>query len=396
MRELLNRSLLLLFGCQVIFVAGTVVLVTIGGLVGHELAPSPGLATLPVALMVVGTAACTVPAALCMQALGRRRGFLVGIGLAACGAAVAMAAEPRESFWLFCAATALVGGSLAFSQQFRFAAAETVSASRVSHAVSFLLLGSIAGAMLSPEIIALSQAANPAEPFRRVFGVMLGLYALAGVLILGLGNAAAASRNDAAPARELRALSAQPAFLTAVLAGMIGQGVMTYIMTATPISMNVIDGFSVKETAEVIRAHVIAMYLPSLVTPFLIGRLGLSRVMAIGVVAMALTLVVGLAGHHLLHYWWSLVLLGVGWNFLFVSGTSMLTQSYAASERFRAQAVNDFSVFGASALASLLAGTMLSVLGWELVLLSAAPMLMLMLAALFWLARQPAAPQPVA
>ena len=185
--------------------------------------------------------------------------------------------------------------------------------------------------------------------------------------------------------RPLSDVIRQPAFATAVLAGMVGQGVMTYVMTATPISMNVADGHSLTDTAEVIRAHVVAMYLPSLVTPFFIARLGLRRVMGVGVVCMVATVAIGLAGKHLLHYWFALVLLGVGWNFLFVAGTTMLTQTYRPSERFKAQATNDFSVFGASAAASLLAGTVLHVLGWNLLLMSAVPALLLMAVAIVML-----------
>ena len=162
---------------------------------------------------------------------------------------------------------------------------------------------------------------------------------------------------------------------------------MTYVMTATPISMNVEEGFSLNITADVIRAHVIAMYLPSLITPWLISVLGLPRMMTIGVLAMGATVLVGLAGHHYLHYWFSMVLLGIGWNFLFVGGTTQLVQAYRPAERFRAQALNDFSVFGASALASLLAGSILFALGWQILLWSAVPALVIMLVAIAWFAR---------
>jgi MFS family permease len=144
----------------------------------------------------------------------------------------------------------------------------------------------------------------------------------------------------------------QPLFMTAVLAALVGQGVMTYVMTATPISMSVENDFPIEATAEVIRAHVIAMYLPSLITPFLISRLGAPKMMVLGTLGMTVTIGIGLAGHHLMHYWFALVLLGIGWNFLFVAGTSQLVQTYRSSERFQAQAINDFSVFAMSAAAS--------------------------------------------
>ncbi|MEM7079263.1 MAG: MFS transporter [Pseudomonadota bacterium] len=396
MHPLANRNLLLLFGCQVIFVAGTVVLVTIGGIVGHSLAPSPSLATLPVALMVVGTALATIPAALSMQRWGRKSGFLLGASLAALGAFAADRALAGESFVLFCAATGSIGASLGFSQHFRFAAAESVNSDKVSFAVSFILMGSILGAFAAPEIIAFSAAAEDGSPYGLVFRITIIGYALAAVLFLGLQKSNVDNEISAEPARGTATIVRQPIFVVAALAGMVGQGAMTYVMTATPISMNISDGFSILETSEVIRAHVIAMYLPSLVTPFLIARFGLITMMAAGVVITALTLGIGMLGHHLLHYWWALVLLGVGWNFLFVSGTTMLTQAYRPSERFRAQAVNDFGVFGVSAAASLLAGSVLHALGWTMLLISVIPALTIMALSLLWLARRQTASQPAA
>jgi predicted MFS family arabinose efflux permease len=164
---------------------------------------------------------------------------------------------------------------------------------------------------------------------------------------------------------------------------------MTYVMTATPLSMTVGIGYSLQEASDVIRAHVIAMYLPSLITPWLITTLGLSRVMALGTITLAATLGIGLLGHHLMHYWFSMVMLGIGWNFLFVGGTTQLVQSYHPSERFRAQALNDFSVFSASAAASLLAGVVLYYFGWSVLLISTAPALLLMLATLAWARTRP-------
>lgn len=383
----INRNLLVLFACQTVFVSGSVLLVTVGGIVGYELASAQQFATLPVALMVVGTALATIPAAFVMQRVGRRWGFMLATVIAASGAALATLALDERSFVLFCCATALVGSSLGFSQQFRFAAAESVSLDKVSHAVSFILLGSIAGAFLGPEIVALSASRNAEAPYGFAFTVMIGLYGVACAVLVMLQVSSPEHDADIeqhAEPRPFLQLIRHPAFATAVLAGVVGQGVMTYVMTATPISMKVMDGFSLQVTADVIRAHVIAMYLPSLITPWLVNTLGLPRMMTLGVFALGATLVIGLAGHQYMHYWFAMVLLGVGWNFLFVGGTTQLVQSYRSDERFKAQAFNDFSVFGASAMASLLAGTMLHVLGWNMLLISALPALLMMLAAIAW------------
>jgi len=389
--DFLNRNLLLLFGCQMIFVSGSIVLVTVGGIVGYQLAPDPSLATLPVALMVVGTTAATVPAAFIMRAVGRRWGFTLATIMASSGAFLATRALSVDSFQMFCAATATVGMSLGFSQQFRFAAAESVDLEKVSHAVSFILLGSIAGAFLGPALVAHSAALDEQQPYTWAFMALIGLYLFSALLLSGLRENSdrptpASRRGGAARATDggMRSLLKRPAFVAAVLAGVVGQGVMTYVMTATPVSMNVAQDFSLQVTSEVVRAHVIAMYLPSLVTPWLISRLGIPRMMLIGLVALATTVGVGLAGHHLMHYWFAMVLLGVGWNFLFVSGTSLLVQTYEPQERFQAQALNDFSVFGASATASLCAGTVLYTFGWNTLLMSALPALGVMLAVLLW------------
>jgi len=176
----------------------------------------------------------------------------------------------------------------------------------------------------------------------------------------------------------------QPVFLVAVLGGTAGYGLMTLVMTATPLSMHINDGYSIEATANVIRAHVLGMYVPSLVSGFLIERLGVVRLMFIGAAGLLVTSIVGLQGQSLLHYWWALLLLGVGWNFLYVGGTTMLTYTYSMAERFHAQAVNEFLVFGTSATASLLAGTVMHYFGWYRLMWIPIPVLLIVCLALLW------------
>jgi MFS family permease len=386
---ILNRNTAVLFIAQCMFVSGTVLMVTVGGIVGSSLSPTRVLATLPMSLMVVGTAISAVPASLLMQRFGRRAGFvsasLVGIG--ACQ--LAILALNLDHFVLFCTAATLVGVTVAFSQQFRFAAAESVPLAHVSQAVSFILLGSIGGALLGPELAARSPDWNPDQPFASAFLGASGCYTLA-VLALAMFRAqqefGSEEVGEEAP-RRLMAIILLPVVTAAVLGGVVGQGVMTFVMTATPVSMHVVDGHSLADTASVIRAHVIAMYLPSLFSGFLIGWLGARQVMLVGVVALACTIGLGSLGHEFLHYWGALVLLGIGWNFLFVGGTTLLVQSYRPVERYRVQALNDFSVFGASALASLLGGAVLLQFGWETVLMASALPLLLMLGILLRIPR---------
>ena len=389
---LLNRNTIVLLIAQCMYVGGTVLMVTVGGIAGSELSPTPVLATLPMSLMVVGTALATIPASLGMQRYGRRAGFAFSalLGVGACQLAVY--ALQVESFVLFCVAGTMIGVSVAFSQQFRFAAAESVPIHMVSKAVSLILVGSIGGALLGPELAARSPEWTPEQPFRGAYLAATGAYVLAFAALLMFQNPRPASETDDDAAdghRTLWAIILLPVVTAAILGGTVGQGVMTFIMTATPVSMHVVDGHSLADTAEVIRAHVLAMYIPSLFSGVLISWIGVRQVMFMGVVILAATVGLGMLGHEFLHYWGALVLLGVGWNFLYVGGTTLLVSAYRPSERFKVQAVNDFSVFGVSALASLLGGAVLLQFGWETVLVASMVPLLLMVAAL---ARIPSRP----
>jgi MFS family permease len=374
---------------QVAVTSATVLLVTVGGLVGSTLAPSPALTTLPVSLMIVGTALATVPAALLMQRFGRRAGFSGAAVVGAGGALLAMAALAADAFWPFCVAAVLIGATAAFGQQFRFAAAESVAPERASRAVSLILLGSVGGALLGPEFVARSPGLDPAHPFRFAFAALaVLLLAAAGLLALLRPTAVAQAASEAPDeVRPLGRLLRAPLFAVAVLGGVVGQGTMTFLMTATPVSMHVVDGHDLAATAGVIRAHVLAMYLPSLVSGTLIARFGARPVMAVGLAAMAATVVTGSAGNAVGHYSVALVLLGIGWNFLYVGGTTLLVGSYRPAERFRAQGFNDACVFGTAALASLLGGALLLRLGWGGVLTLAVPVLVLMAGVLLASAR---------
>jgi predicted MFS family arabinose efflux permease len=382
-----HTNLVLLLLAQSIVTAGTVLVIAVGGIIGVTLAPAPWLATLPPSLMVVGTALAIMPATWLSRRLGRRRALASAGFASACGPLLAALALALDSFWLFCSATTLFGVQLAFAQQYRFAAAESVDESAAARAIAFVLVGSIGGALVGPAIA--SSLAIPIwdVPWLGAFLAVACLNLSAGVLLLGLRvQEAVVLPGASSEGRTVSQLLGSPRFLIAMLTGLVAQGMMAFIMTATPVSMHVIDGHDLASTASVIRAHVLAMYLPSLVSALLVGWLGVRLLLWIGVLALAATLVVGLQGHAWLHYWWALVLLGVGWNFLFVGGTSLLVASYAPEEKFRAQALNDFTVFTCSALASLLAGSVVTQVGWSAVLWGASPFLVLIALALVWLA----------
>ncbi|HEX5788155.1 MAG TPA: MFS transporter [Woeseiaceae bacterium] len=359
-------NLVILVTSQLISATGSIVIVTLGGIIGATLSPERALATLPVSMMVVAIAATTVPAALLMRRIGRAQGFALGAASSIAGVLVAVLALAKASFLLFVVAAMLFGINMAFTQQYRYAAAESVAPRHVPRAISFVLLGSIGGALLGPELVTRGHAWLASVPYGGTLLVLAALYAVQALLLLNLeGRRDEAGSAPAVPARPLRTIVAQPVFVVAVLGGTTGYGLMTLLMTATPLSMHVNDGFSLADTAAVIRMHVLGMYVPSLVSGFLIERFGVVRLMLAGAGLFVLTSVAALQGHEFAHYGFALVLLGVAWNFLYVGSTTMLTYTYTDGERYRAQAVNEFMVFGASALASLAAGAVMHWFGWD-------------------------------
>jgi MFS family permease len=380
-------NLMILVLCQLISATGAIVFITLGGIIGATLAGTPALATLPISATVVATAAATIPATLLMRRIGRGRGFALSSVTAALAALVAAAALAFASFGMFLLAALLFGVNMAFTQQYRYAAAESVEARLVPRAVSFVLLGAIGGAVAGPELATRGQNWIGGVPYAGPMLALAALYAVQALIMLLLRPTRADVQVPSAATRPLAMIVRQPVFMVAVLGGTAGYGLMTLVMTATPLSMHINDGYTVAQTAAVIRAHVLGMYVPSLVSGFLIERLGVTRMMFTGVLALTATSVMGLQGHLVLHYWWALVLLGIGWNFLYVGATTMLTYSYSIEERFKAQGVNEFCVFGASATASLLAGTIMYYFGWETLMLIPLPVLLLVAAALIVIRR---------
>lgn len=353
-------------------------MVTLGGIIGATLSSRPALATLPVSMMVVCVAATTVPATILMRRVGRRKGFMLASLSAATAVYLASIALAQESFSLFAVAAGLFGINMAFTQQYRFAAAESVDSAFVGRAISLVLVGSIGGAIIGPELVIRGQHWVGEVPYSGTLVAVAALYVLQSILFMFLGAMHSSGTGPAELSnRRLPEIVGQPVYRMAVLGAAVAYGVMTLLMTATPLSMHINDGYPIDETARVIRAHVLGMYVPSLFSGYLMDRYGPVKIMSAGVVGLAVACAIALQGHTYSHYWYALVILGVGWNFLYVGGTTMLTLTYSISERFRAQAVNEFVVFGTSATASLLAGTVIHYLGWSiLVTLPLLPLLL--------------------
>jgi MFS family permease len=377
------RNVLVLTTAQALAMAGIPIVVLLGGIIGTELAPSPMLATFPAAIMVVGLAIFTLPAAFLMNAVGRKIGFIAAAIMASLAALVAAYAVGQESFFLLCLATFFIGANGAFVQQYRFAATESVEASQTGRAVSFVLLGGIAAGFLGPEIAVRASGLIPTTLYMGSFLIMAGIYVLAAIVLLFYreqGRLVITTRDEGRPLREV---AAQPAYRLAVFSAAVSYGVMTFVMTATPVYLAGAHGYSLGTTSNIIKSHIAAMYIPSLFTGFLIDRFGLPRVMMTGGALLLTSGLVGVGAATLPAYYLALILLGLGWNFLFVGATVLLTKTYTPGERFRSQALNDFLVFGVQATASLSAGVVLELASWEIINIVGISLVLLTLLQLF-------------
>ena len=365
-------------------------MVLLGGIIGSELTSSPALATLPLSLLVVAIALTTIPASSLMHRIGRRKSVSLASLVAMAGMLIAVLALVRSSFLLYNVAVMLFGVNMAFTHQYRYAAAESVASKYVPRAISLILIGSIGASFLGPELATRGQFWLDGVTYAGTMIALAAMFVLQSVLFQVLAPVHSDTHDESAEQfRSLGEIVRQPLFIVAVMGAMTGFGLMTLIMTATPLSMHINENYSLQQTADVIRVHVLGMYLPSLVTGFLIERLGVVKLMFAGALGLLAAAVIGLQGHSILHYWWALLLLGVGWNFLYVGGTTMLTYTYRSSERFRTQGLNDFFVFGASATSSLLAGTVMYYFGWDALMFIPMPFLLLVCVALVMVRKNP-------
>ena len=295
--QLFSGNLVILLFAQAVGVTGWFAVVTAGGILGRSLAANPALATLPVSLLVVGNAVSTIIASWTMARVGRARGFAIGATVGAFGAACAFLATLTHDFALLCGGSITIGCAAAFSQQYRFAATECVGAAAAPKAISIVLFGSIFGAFLGPGLMSWGEAWVAGAPFGGSFAAIAGCYLLGAAALLALRPMTpSAEEETTGGARPLRVIARGRFFIAAVTGGAIGWGVMTVVMTAAPLAMHVVDGYSLAATAAVIQAHVLAMYLPSLISGALIGRFGAGRVMIGGAALLGATLVAGLAG----------------------------------------------------------------------------------------------------
>lgn len=361
---------------------------------GVRIAPSADLATLPIAIQIIGIASAAIPASYLMSKIGRKSGFLAGTLLGISAALLAAYAIFGESFTVFVIASFLIGNYIAFLQQFRFAVAESVPSEQVPRCLSILMLAGIVAALLGPEV---GRRFSTVENLPLYVGSFLGMAAMLSIsfiiLLLFYKDTSIEKQDSGTSTRALGKIFRQPRLILAVMAAAMSYSIMSLLMTATPLSMHEIDQYSLDATTRVLQSHILAMYIPSFFSGILITRFGALKIIKAGLVLMATCLAIGWGKPEFIHYLGTLIFLGVGWNFLFLGGTTLLTQSYNQSERFKVQAVNDFIVFGLQAFGSLSAGFLLITIGWNGALAFALPGLLLLLPAIVIAGR--AAPEPI-
>jgi MFS family permease len=383
MNSSIRRNVGLLAVCQALLMTNNSTLIAINGLAGLALAPVSWLATLPVTCWVLGGAIATMLASLHMKRVGRQRGMTIGTLWGIVGALICAAAVALQSFWLLCFGTLVFGVYNAYGQYYRFAAADVASSDFRATAISLVLAGGLVGGILGPTTSRLTIDLL-ATKFVGAYLALIGFALVTMLLLRFIRIPTPSAAEQRVSGRPLMVIAAQPKFLVAVLAGAIGYGVMNFLMTSTPIAMGVC-GHPYGDAAFVISSHVVAMFAPSFVTGALIRRFGVLPVMFFGALLNVASIALALSGVSVPQFWGSLVLLGVGWNFLFIGATAMLTETYRPEERAKAQGANDMAIFVMMTISSLTSGMIVTSAGWERVNYAAAPMIAVVAILIAWL-----------
>ncbi len=379
-----RRNVALLAACQAMLFSSSATLASINGLAGMSLADNPALGTLPVTTWVLGGAISTLPASLYMKRVGRTQGLIAGAGTGIVAALICAFAIWTHNFWMLCLGTLVFGASNATGQYYRFAAADVSPPDYKARAISLVLLGGLLGGIIGPGLSRFSVDALP-DRFLGAYLVPI-LYCLVSIGLLSatrIPNPTA--EEQASGGRSLREIAKQPKFVVAVLSGAVGYGVMNLLMTATPIAMG-ICGHPFGDAAFVVSSHVIGMFAPSLIAGSLIKRFGVLNIILVGAALNVACVAVALNGVDVAHFWVALVLVGVGWNFMYIGGTTLLTETYRPEEKAKAQGANDMSIFVMMVISSLTSGFLVSRAGWNTVNLLALPVLAAVAGAAVWLA----------
>lgn len=380
-----HRNVLVLATCQTLFGAGRSMIVLTAPLIAYGLMQEKTLATLPHALVIVGTALLTLPASLLMRRIGRRYGFAVGALIGSGGGLICVLAMQRVDFWLFCLGTLLFGAAAGFGQHYRFAAADVASLDFRSKAISLVLAGGVAAGILGPELANAAKDWISSSEFLGVYIVLILLtLSTAGVVMLvdipGLTEAEAKIEP-----RPIGLIMRQPIFIVAVLATAVSQAVMNLMMTATPIAMHQAHhGFT--DTVWVIEWHSVGMFAPGFFTGSLVKRWGEIPLIISGLALIAISVGFAVAGTTVSMFWISMALLGLGWNFTFTAGSTLLIQAHTPGERAKTQGMVNFLIYGGAAIAALSSGGLLHFFGWEWLNLVGLPFLAIAMGVTIWFA----------
>ena len=377
-------SILLLSICFALSASTASLSVSAASLVGFQIADNKAMATLPLTFHLMGTMLAGIPASLLMKRIGRRYGFLIGTGIGIFGAASASLAIIYSSFTLLCLSIFCLGVLNGFAQLYRFTAVEVSNIEFRTKAVSYVMLGGIAAGFIGPAIAAEGKNYFENAQFAGSYMFVILLYFIIVMILMRIRLPQPSVVEQTGNTRPLILILRQPKFIVSVLSAMIGYGVMAMIMTATPLAMTKGSGYPFSDAAFVIQWHALGMFAPSFITGSLIKRFGSVQIIFTGILFNFICIAINISGTELINYWTALVLLGVGWNFMFVAGTTMVTETYQPAEKAIVQGVNDFLVFGTAALSSLLSGVLQTSFGWETVNLSAVPLLLIVLISLFW------------
>ena len=379
----MNKNLLLLTLSQIFGFTAATVTIFLSGIVGSQLSPIKSLSTLPISLSIVGTAIFTIFASRIMSKIGRKPGFIlasIGSSLFSLFAAYSIS---DQNFILFCFSSFLIGTSLAFTHQYRFAAAESVNKDEIPKAISIIMLAGILSAFIGPNVANYTKNLISSYLYVGSFLSLSVLTFIPTILLIFYSSKSKINLNVKYFGRSYFQLISQPRFLQAIISAAFAYAIMAFLMTATPISMYIMEKISLDKTGIVIQFHIVAMFLPSLATGHLIKKYGHSNVMYFGVILFGVTIIMSLFEQTFTNYLIALIFLGLGWNFLFISGTSLLVISYKEEEKFKAQGLNDILVFSTQAIASLSAGFLLSLTSWKTMNLICIPFLILILITTF-------------
>ena len=375
----MNKNLFLLTLSQIFSFTAAPVTVFLSGIIGSKISPIQSLSTLPISVSIIGIAFGAIIATKLMSLIGRKAGFITASLLTSVVSILAAFSIMNQNFFLYCSANFFIGVGMAFTHQYRFAAAESVDKSKAPKAISIILLGGVVSAFLGPFLANYSKDIFTSHMYVGSYISLAILTFVPSIIFLFYKNNSNLNLNRKSSGRSYVELISQPKFLQAVVASAFGYAIMTFLMTATPISMHVMEKMSLDKTSVVIQFHVAFMFLPSLITGNLIKKYGHNIIMYLGLIMYSVTILISFLDQNFYNYLFALIFLGIGWNFLFISGTSLLVLNYKEEEKFKAQGFNDFIVYSVHAIGSLSAGVFLMITNWKIMNIFCIPILLIIL-----------------